>query len=903
MTVEFKVLGPLEVLHDGRVVPVPAGRVRALLAALLLNANRVVTAERLVDLLWAGGKNGDVRAKATLQMTVTRLRRSLGEANVIRTVAGGYTAEVPPHALDLHRFRDLAGQGRFAEALELWRGDPLSDVRSDQLHRDEVVPLLEEHLDVVERRIDADLAAGRSREVVGELRALTKEYPLRERFWAQLMIALHRGDRRAEALTAYEEVRALLAEELGVDPGPRLRQAHEEVIGVLVAPVPRQLPAYPVHFTGRGGELARLDGLSTGAVRIAVLHGAGGIGKTALALYWAHHAAFSDGQLYANLRGFAPTGAPLTPAEVLHGFLGALGVPSERQPVGLDELAALYRTRLADRKVLVMLDNARDADQVLPLLPGGSSCFVLITSRNPMGGLVARQGAAPIAMTPLPDSQAHQLLERVVGADRVARDREAVRRLVGLCGGLPLALTAVAARAVLNPDFELAALADELSAERGRVASLDDDRLGVRAVLSWSYRALSDRAARLFRLLDVHPGAAISAHSTTSLLGGDHAGTRAALAELAGVHLMVEARPGWFTFHDVLRVYATVEARSDSADEQAAARERVLDHYLHSAFAAVMLVHPQRDPCPVPFEPPALGVVVERPADADAAWKWFDQEYQALLGAFDAAVEAGRDLLAWQLCWTLTTVFERRGRWRDWLAMLDSAIAAATRTGHEAAVALLVYNLSHACQRVEDIDGAFAALRRCLMLFEKLGDHAGLGRAHRGLAWMHEISGRPEDALVHGRLSLEHYLAADHQLGVAGARSALSLYHAQLGDYEAALEEGHLALRLNRLIGHAYGEANTLDNIGWAHHVRGDHVEAVRYFQESIELFRKQGASALEIEVLQHLAEAQKAGGDSAAAAATWRRAVELSDGFQHRYAEELRTRLVRLRAGHGETK
>ncbi|MFD1150711.1 AfsR/SARP family transcriptional regulator [Saccharothrix hoggarensis] len=902
METEFKVLGPLEVRHRGEPVAVPAGGARVLLSALLLHHNRVVPADDLVDLLWENGPPNLARARSSLHMAVLRLRRSLGPADVVGTASGGYVAEIDPDALDLHRFRELIAAGRFGEALDLWRGEPLSDVRSDTLHRDHVAPLAEERLAALERRVDADLAAGRDADLLAELRALTGRHPLRERFWAQLVHALHGSDRRAEALAAYAEVRELLAEELGADPGPSLREAHRVVIadGEPDVVVPHQIPAHPAHFVGRDDELDRLTALldrSAGAAVISAVRGTGGIGKTALALRWAERVAdrFPDGRLYVNLRGFDPANAPLDVGEALRGFLEALGVKAERVPTRPADQAALYRSKLAGRKVLVVLDNARDADQVLPLLPGGTSCFVLVTSRNQLGELV-RVGAVPLTLDVMPDVEARRLVERVVGVSRTGQEPAAVRRLVELCGGLPLALATVSARAALNPGFRLASLADELADEWGRMAGLDaGDEQGVRAVLSWSYRALSARAARMFRLLDVHPGPVISVPSAASLAAVPTAEAAAALAELARLHLLTEVAPGRFAFHDLLRAYAATEADADPPEERDAARARVLGFYLHSAFNAVKRIHPQRDTSPVRLEPLPPGAVAHEPADDPAAWRWIDLEYPVLLSTSTRAAETGHGLLSWHLCWTLGTVFDRRGQWHDWLAMLGEAERYAVREGDGRALATIKHHSSVALQMTGDPEAARAALEQGLVLFEGLGDRRGLGDAHRGMAFLCENAGDPRAALEHGQRALEHYKAVGFPFGVAGTMSAISLYHSHLGDYPKALEMGHRALEQQRALGHTYGEANVLDNIGWAHHRAGDHGEAVGYFRESADLFRKSGSVVLEAQVLVHLAEAEEALGDVGEARRALARVMGLAGSLQESFVADVEARLSRL--------
>ncbi|WP_052684330.1 AfsR/SARP family transcriptional regulator [Lentzea aerocolonigenes] len=466
MIVEYRVLGPLEVLLDGEPVAVTGGRGRVLLAMLLLRANEFVPVDELVDRLWEGRPPAVDRVHKTLQMVVVRLRQSLGEANCIRTTSRGYTAEVTPEQLDLTRFRALTARGEHRAALELWRGPALGNVESAWLHRDDVPRLVEEQVVALEQRIDQDLSLATD-VLVPELWSLVKRYPLRETFWAQLMLALHRSDQRAEALAAYREISERLTDELGVDPGHRLRQAHLEVLSER-PDVPRQLPPDIPHLVGRDAELARL---STG--QITAFNGIGGVGKTALAVHWAHRIAdrFPDGQLFVDLGGFGTSAEPVAPRIAARDFLVALGVDPAELPTGDDALFARYRSVLAERRVLLLLDNAHDVAQVRPLLPGGPANLVLITSRNRLSGLVAREGAHPVQLDVLTAEQALALLGDQLGQERLAAEPEAVTRLVAQCGGLPLALTIVAARATEHDS--LGVLADQLDGSGIRAAGED----------------------------------------------------------------------------------------------------------------------------------------------------------------------------------------------------------------------------------------------------------------------------------------------------------------------------------------------------------------------------------------------------------------------------------------------
>ncbi|PSL54751.1 DNA-binding SARP family transcriptional activator [Saccharothrix carnea] len=628
MTTEFRVLGPLEVRHAGRPVAVPAGKSRVLLAALLLRAGEVVTAGELVDRLWDGGAPDPARARATLQMTVTRLRRALGQANVVRTAAGGYLADVPADALDLHRFRSLVDAGRYAEALALWRGAPLSDVRSDALHRLEVVPLEEERLDALARRIDADLAAGAAHELVAELRSLTRAHPLRERFRAQLMLALYRSERQAEALAAYREAREVLAGELGVEPGRELRELHERIL--LANPdlvparsvVPHLLPSRGPYFVGRDEESAELSAGAEAGPGVVVVGGMAGVGKTAFAVHWANLAAeaFTGGRLYANLRGFDPSAEPVPPGEVLRGFLDALDVPSV--PAGFEAQVAAFRRAVEGRKLLIVLDNARDAEQVRPLVPDGA--FVVVTSRDRLAGL----GARSITLEPLDDVESRALLERRLGPERLAEEAAATGTLVELCAGLPLALAVVATRAAVNPHFTLADVADQLAVDQELLDHMDTGEEDARlcTVFSWSYRLLGPMAARVFRLLGHHRVPSSSVSAAAAVAGLPVPDAEAAIAELTAAHLLSGHASGRYSMHPLLRRYAAELADAEGDDVDAADR-RALTWYAHTAANAVRWLTDEA----APVLPAHDCVRPDEFTSAEDASAWLDAEWEAFV--------------------------------------------------------------------------------------------------------------------------------------------------------------------------------------------------------------------------------------------------------------------------------
>ena len=453
---------------------------------------------------------------------------------------------------------------------------------------------------------------------------MAAEYPLDEQVHAQLMVALYRTGRQADALSVYRRLRRTLAEELGIDPGQALRELETAILrqdpsldtpapAIALRPaapaalVPAQLPPTVAAFAGRSTELASLDAIlprqgqggpgQDAAVVISVIAGTAGVGKTALAVHWAHRVAarFPDGQLYVNLRGFDPCGPAADPAQALRGFLDAFALPPERIPASLDAQMALYRSLLAGKRVLVVLDNARDAEQVRPLLPGSPGCLAIVTSRNHLTGLIATQGAHPLDLDLLTPAEARELLARRLGTGRAGGEPEAVDEIIAGCAGLPLALTIAAARAATSPGFPLDVFAAELR-EASRVLDpfdAGDVATDVRAVFSWSYRALSPDAARLFRLLSLHPGPDITVTAAASLAGIPAARARALLAELTRGHLLAEPRPGQYAFHDLLRAYATEQTHAhDDDDARRSAAGRVLDHCLHAAHAAATLIDP-----------------------------------------------------------------------------------------------------------------------------------------------------------------------------------------------------------------------------------------------------------------------------------------------------------------------
>ncbi|MGW4797533.1 BTAD domain-containing putative transcriptional regulator, partial [Nonomuraea sp. NPDC004297] len=575
----------------GRLVPVGSPKQRALLAALLLKAGSPVSTKDLALAVWGYDQYGQPEApRRAVQLIVSRLRTLLGGA-VIVTCADGYLMEVRPERLDLGRFRYWLEQADMAvkrsdpeteataltEALAQWRDEPLAGVPSDFLEQ-QVCRLVEQRLRALERRFDVDLLLGRHRDLVDELMEATARHPLRERFWAQLIMALHQSGRRAEALEAYHTGRRHLVEELGIEPGEELRRLQVTVlrhrpdapeVPATALPVPRQLPSPIPVFVGRRREIAELDRLTTGQVRnlgsIVLISGTAGVGKTALALHWSRRAVdhFPDGQLWADLRGYDRR-SMTKPEQVLTSFLRALRVPEREIPPDLESQSALYRSLMDGRRALVVLDSARTAEQVRPLLPGSACNTVVVTSRSRLTGLVAADCARSIVLDVLSRQDGVEMLTTRLGADRIGAEPAAARRIAERCAQLPLALAVTAARVIQQPHQTLAAVADRLQSTRETLDEFTDPdtAIDVRAVLSWSYRTLSEPAARLFRLLGVHPGTRMTAAAMAGLAAVPVDDMRPLLNELTDVHLVTESAPGRYGLHTLLHVYATELART-----------------------------------------------------------------------------------------------------------------------------------------------------------------------------------------------------------------------------------------------------------------------------------------------------------------------------------------------------
>ncbi|WP_329241263.1 tetratricopeptide repeat protein [Streptomyces sp. NBC_01478] len=678
---------------------------------------------------------------------------------------------------------------------------------------------------------------------------------------------------------------------------------------------PAQLPpALPV-FVGREAELVRLHALldeteaetvpHSGArtdpdtatlppTVISAIGGLAGVGKTTLALHLAHDVAdrFPGGQLYVNLRGFAPAAGPTHPQDALRGFLEALGVPAARIPEGLDARAALYRSLLAGRRVLVLLDNARDGAQVRPLLPGAPGCLVLVTSRNRLTGLVSADGAHPLPLDVLTPAEARSALALRIGAARVAAEPEAVSEIVSLTARLPLALAMVAARAAAHPGFPLAALAGHLRAAHGGLDAFGDadPATDVRAVFSWSYDALGVPAARLFRLLSLHPDAELTVHAAAALAGEPVAGTRALLDELTDAHLLTERSPGRYGCHDLLRAYATeLVHATESGDECRAALRRMLDHYLRTAHAAALLFDP-----PTSVITPVESAVRGRPlADEAAALAWLTAERPALLGAFRQAVEHGFDAHVWQLAWTLERFHERHGHWPEYLALQRAALESARRLADPVALAQAHRGLGRACMMLRHYTEAYDQLHASLGEFAAFGNADGQAQARLSLWALLVRQGRHEQGLETLAPALGLYRESGNRRGQADVLVATAWSEAGLGEGRRALTHARRALALFQELGIRLAEGYTWDTLGHVHSQLGRPERSVACHRRALDLFREVGDLFNEACVLDRIGDAQQASGHPTDALGTWREAHTALRAFDPVWAAEVARKIT----------
>ncbi len=953
MAAEFGVLGAVEARINGGPVDLGHARQRCVLGVLLVEASRPVPVEQLIDRVW--GEDAPQRAAGALYSYLSRLRRAVANAPGvgIERRPGGYLLTVDPQAVDLHRFRRLVTLARtsesdqpaaelFAQALDLWRGEPFAGLDTPWLTSMRHMMLSERVAAELDRN-DALLQLGRHGELLPALSAAVVEHPLDERLAEQLMLALYRCGRQADADEQYRRIRRCLADELGSDPGAALRRLHERILAAdpsLAAPVggiptpdlqlaapaavPAQLPANVRAFTGRTGELAVLDRLLSPlnvddprlptAVTIALLSGTAGVGKSALAVRWAHRVreAFPDGQLYVNLRGYDAE-QPVAAADALAGFLTALGVRGPEIPLETDERAGRYRSELAGRRMLVLLDNASSVEQVRPLLPGTGSCLVLITSRDSLPGLVAVHGAERINLDLLPLPDAVGLLRRLVGA-RVDHEPSAAASLAAACARLPLALRIAAELAAARTDVSLTELVAELHHQRP-LDLLDaggDPRAEVRAVFSWSYEHLPADAARAFRLLGVQPGVSVHVDAAAALTGTSAAEARRLLGLLARASLIQACGGGRYGMHDLLRAYAAELATvHDPAPDRQTALTQLFDHYLAGSVAAMAALYPAVTP--------AVG-------DPDAARSWLEAERPNLAAVCIYGAAHGWHRHAIALAETLFRYLDAGGPVAEAVAVTAAAASAAWAAGDPDGQARALTNLGRLYRRQGRVDRAAESYRQALTLYAGLGDRAAEAGALRNLGSVHWRQGHYRQAAEHYQRALTLYRELGDEAGQADALVRLGLVDERLGHEAQAAERLQPALELFARLGDRFseayvlslvarlrsqpdqlelaavhleqslvavrqaadrtGEAYALTDLAAVHARRGRLAEAAGHLRRALLLHRRIGDRASEAEALNDLGQVLRAAGNATEAGTQHGEALTLAGEIGDRYEQ-----------------
>jgi DNA-binding SARP family transcriptional activator len=911
-------LGPVDVAMGEAVKAISGSRRKAVLAALGLHPGQVVGADRLIDLVW--DDRPPVTAPNALQSHISYLRRIFEDRGAIVARPPGYVMHLGPETTDVQVAERLIRQAKetaeperaaagLRAALSLWRGPALADAATSAWLTEQRERLTAMWLDATLALAQVRLKLGEHEELVAELEQLAAEHPWNEQVCQQLMLALYRTGRQVDALAAYQRLRHSLDEELAILPSPALRELEVAILrqddslspaaATPSGPVPAQLPVAVHGFAGRQAELERLDALSRQSPPpVVVVSGTAGVGKTSLAVHWGHRAAerFPDGQLYVNLRGFHPSGSVMSPAQALRGFLEAYGVPAQRIPAGLDAQAALYRSVMRGKRALVVLDNARDAEQVRPLLPASPGCLVVATSRNQLTALVTAEGASPLALGLLTDREAGELLVGRLGQQRVAAEPEAVGEVIARCARLPLALAVAAATCVTNPGFSVSAVAVQLRDSAAMLAAVSGADAGsdVRAVFSWSYQTLSPSAARLFRLLGLHPGPDLSVQAAAGLCGLSLAKVRPLLAELTHAHLLMRPAPERYAFHDLLRSYAAdLTASEEDEQQRQSASLRLFDHYLHTAMGAARQLNPQREP--IALAAPALGAAHAKVADHAGAVAWFTAERAVLLAVLRQSAQLRFDTHTWQLAWAMQDHLTREGYWAEQAGNQQAAVEAGERLGDPLVQAGAFCALATACARQLRFEEADGNLSQAAELFGKLDHHAGQANAQFQMGWVANRLGEPRRALGHARHALRLYRRAGDALGAARALNSLGWDHALCGDYARALPRCEQALAQLHRLGDRHHEAAACDSVGFIHHHLGNYESAAVHYTRALELFRGIGDRYFEADTLNHLGDTHCAMAQKAAARTVWRQALDIFERLTHPDAEQVRAKLDAL--------
>ena len=969
---QFGLLGPLLVDDGTGEQRVPAARQRALLAALLLRANRVVPSDELARGIWDG--EPPAGARTTLQGYVLRLRRQLGEAGArLVTQGSGYRIELGPDELDLLRFPRLhaeaeqaAAEHRWADcrdllaaALELWRGEPLQDVPVIAGRTELVRHWSEARLQSLELSLQAQLELGGHRRALIDLGALALEHPLRERLAGQLMLALYRSERQAEALEVFQRTRRTLVEELGVDPGRALQQLHRQILhrdpaldapsaeepvtgpGAQPAPAapgqdpgaaagaagrpapgpaPAQLPALTDDFTGRSAPAARLLAhlgepapAGGGAPRSAVVTGQAGIGKTALALHAAHRLrpGFPDGQLFAALAGAGPD--PVPAHEVQGRFLRALGTPPEAVPAQPEERTALYRSVLATRRVLIVLDDARDTAQVRDLLPGSGSSAVLLTSRQDLLDLANTRA---VTLDTLPLDEGRSLFEHIVGPERVQAEPDAVAAVLGSCSGLPLAIRIAGARLAARPQWSIRLLADRLADTDRTLSELTAGELSVRAGLALGYAGLQGDGtagepgpglARSFRLLGLSGLAQFGPAAAAPLFDTTTVQAEAVLEALVDRRMVELPYGGQYRFHDLTRLYAEEMAQADEeAADRAQAFDRLLAWFLAGAESAATLLRPAGRAPVFAADPPSgpgqgAGQAQQsapRFRTGDDALEWFEAERSSLVALSRRAGRSGAAPFCWRVAEAMRQYFIVRRHWSDWISVFETGLAAAEQAGEPLAAARMRDGLGTAYLDLRRLEESAEATRGAIEAYRAMGRNDLEALALSNLTGVLAAQGRHREGMDAAQRALAIQLEAGDSSAAAATFGNLGMLQVAVGEVTGAVDSYLEALVLSRKAGHRYAEAAVLSNLGEACVALGAYAEAIAYCQEALEVCAALGTEHGRAVTLVCLGQALDRTDRTAEARTALTEALEILEGLGAPDAEAARAALEALAEG-----
>ncbi|GAA3434166.1 AfsR/SARP family transcriptional regulator [Kutzneria kofuensis] len=909
---EFKVLGPLEVWTERGRLPLRGRRHQYVLAVLLLSNNRIVPVDRLVDAAW----EGELPATAPHQVRkiIADLRKNL-DSTLIVTDGPGYRMHLSDEQLDLNLFNlrlaraDEAMESGLPEnaaiqldlGLKLWRDSALYGLGGPVLSP-AIAQLDEQRLVVTERLIGLRLSLGMAAAVVTDLNLLVQRHPLRETLRAQLMLALYRTGRQAEALRSYADARTVLADELGVDPGPQLSRLYEQILrgdpeldvrpatpAIRLRPAvevaeepatrPNTLPYTLPDFVGRVAELASVANLAMaaaerGRLTIVAVDGMAGVGKTSFALHAAYAIAdqFPDGQLFIDLRGHVEGAEPLDPMGALEQLLKAVGVEGDQIPDEVAARSAMWRTRMAGKRMLVVLDDAVGIGQIRPLLPGAGGCLLLVTSRSRITDL---DGVAPISLRPMTDEEAMDLLGRILGKEQITRSATDVRELTAVCGHLPLALRIAAARLRSRPMWTMGDLVRRLRKEDDRLDELSTAERSVSRTIEMSYQRLPASARRLFRYVGMTLGNDFGVHAAAAIANMPLGQTSRTLEHLLDAHLLLQPRADRYALHGLLRSYALRAGYAeDTEPERQAALRRLLDFYLVTADEAAASIHPGRRRLTLQVSAPTSGIpTFETQADGLA---WFDHEQDGLFAAIAFITEHGPDHHGSHLPRAMASYLQIRGRLHNHVDMLHNALVAAARSGDRAIEVMNLSSLSSVQWQMGKVGEVFTNMKRALSISEESGDRESEAVCLSRIGLLSQSVGRYTEALSY----LERALAAHREMGSlfeeGVALSTLSVVHLALGRNREARDVGRTALLLHEQLNHGVYMVTTMETIAAAELELGDHTAATDILARAMRTTQDIGFRAGEAMTLMRMADADRRMGRLDDALTHGMRALEL---------------------------